>query len=626
MTQSLRIATLIAVICTLHLAQPDAAMAAPAQTGGTPIDFTPNGTQPGLQASLEEPDACSSCHGGAFDPNDAAFIPHSTWSGSMMANATRDPLFWAALDVANHDLPGVGDYCLRCHTPGGWLAGRVRKTGLVATPLVNGENGCLLTGSLTDFDGKGNDYSGLTCHFCHRADDSGPQGQPTTIGNANLWIDDSLQCNTPDGGSFFGPCRKGPYNYTPGGGVPAPPHGWEHSDYIGSSEFCGACHDVSTPDTSVGALKTLILNNGTDTGIPFPIERTYSEWLASSFADSMFRDGFDGATRATAAPNVVGIDRSCQDCHMRSSQSANARACVFEAPGSRTNDLPVHEFVGANTWIPRILRDEYGLERVAAFNRTIGWAEEMLSSRSATVDTVIQSFTGAGNPLVARVRVTNLSGHKLPTGYSEGRRMWLNVKVTDGNGATVFESGAYNAATGVLTEDSQIKVYEILQGQWNLNGNNTCDVDDGNGRKLFHFVLNNCVAKDNRIPPQGFRGGTNLEMQPVGYSYPEVSPGVLAHWDDTTYTVPVPPGTVLPLTVAATLRFQIASKEYIEFLRDEAAEHSFPSENALCNRTSTVGPADQTRAHYMFDLWQTYDRAPPVNMGNDSATTQGQQP
>ncbi len=470
------------------------------------IDFTPNGSQPRLQAPLEEPDTCSACHGATFDPGDAAFIPHATWSGSMMANSTRDPLFWAALDVANRDVPGVGDFCLRCHSPSGWLGGRVRKTGIPATPTIAGENGCKLTGSLTDTDNEANDYAGLTCHFCHRADDSGPQGQPTMIGNGNLWIDDALNCTTPDGNSFLGPCRKGPYDYQPGAGIFAPPHGWEHSNFIGSSEFCGACHDVSTPDSSVGPLKTLILPDGSDSGIPFPIERTYSEWKVSAFGDPLFADGFEG--RAPVLPNVVGNLRSCQDCHMRNSMSPSARACMFVAAGSRTGDLSVHEFVGANNWIPRILRDEYGLERQAAFDRTIGWAEEMLASRSATVDTVIQGFAGPGNPLLARVRVTNLAGHKLPTGYSEGRRMWLNLKVIDGNGAPVFESGAYDGATGVLTNDPQIKIWEVLQGQWNLNGNNTCDIDDGAGRKLFHFALNNCVAKDNRIPPQGFRGGT----------------------------------------------------------------------------------------------------------------------
>lgn len=614
---------IVAFLCLLLIAS-GAAAGTRSSHGPAPIDFTPNGTQPQLQVPLDAPDTCSSCHGDGFDPGDASFIAHATWSGSMMANATRDPLFWAALDVANNDVPGSGDFCLRCHTPTGWLGGRVRKTGIPATPIVDGVDGCRLTGSLTDSDSDGNDYSGITCHFCHRADDSGPQGQASTIGNGNLWIDDATQCNTPDGGSYFGPCRKGPYDYTPGGGVPAPPHGWEHSSYIGSSEFCGACHDVSTPDSSAGPLKTLILPNGTNSGIPFPIERTFSEWKASNFGDPIFADGFDG--RPPALPNLVGDARTCQDCHMRSSQSANARACVFELPGSRTNDLPVHEFVGANNWIPRILRDEYGLGRVPAFNRTIAWAEELLATRSATVDTVVQSFAGPGNPLVARVRVTNLSGHKLPTGYSEGRRMWLNVRVTDGNGSPVFESGAYNAATGVLTEDPQIKIYEVLQGQWNLNGASTCDAADGGGRKLFHFVLNNCVAKDNRIPPAGFRGGNSLELRPVGYTYPEVSPGVLQHWDDTTYTVPVPPGTALPLTVTATLRFQLASKDYIEFLRDEAVEHNFETENQMCNRSSTVGPANQTRGHFMFDLWQEYGRAPPFNMVTDSATTTEVQP
>jgi hypothetical protein len=586
---------------------------------GTPlIDFTPNGTQPQLQVPLDSPNSCSSCHGDGFDPADADFIAHSTWSGSMMANATRDPLFWAALDVANHDLPGVGDYCLRCHTPMGWLGGRVSKTG-PTTAKVNGENGCLLSGSLTDPDNSSNDFSGITCHLCHRVDETGPLGQPSTIDNANLWIDDSLQCNTSDGGSYFGPCRKGPYDYVSGGAIPPAPHGWEHSSFIGSSEMCGGCHNVTTPDTSVGPLKTLILPDGTNSGIPFPIERTFSEWRASIYAEAIFRGGFEDAT--SIATSLVSTDRTCQDCHMRRSESEIARACVFELPGSRTNDMPVHEFVGANNWIPAILRDEYGLGRVAAFNRTIGWAEEMLSTRSATVETFVESFAGPGNPLNARVRVTNLSGHKLPTGYAEGRRMWLNVRVSDGNGAPIFESGAYDPATGVLTEDAQIKIYEVLQGQWNRNGGNSCDVDDGLGRKLFHFVLNDCVAKDNRIPPMGFRGGDDVEIRPVGYSYPEVSPGVLAHWDDVGYSVQVPPGTVLPLTVNATLRFQLSSKEYIEFLRDEAVANAIPSENQMCARSSTVGPADQSRGQFMFDLWQSYDRSPPVTMASDSIVT-----
>src|SRR5690606_8672652 len=100
-----------------------------AQPAGSAINFTPHGTQPGLAHVIEDPIGCSGCHG-SWDPSSGAadFIAYNTWSGSMMAHATRDPVFWAALDVANADIPGVGDFCLRCHTPQGWLAGRVRTS------------------------------------------------------------------------------------------------------------------------------------------------------------------------------------------------------------------------------------------------------------------------------------------------------------------------------------------------------------------------------------------------------------------------------------------------------------------------------------------------------------------
>ncbi|MCB1552610.1 MAG: hypothetical protein KDJ14_02285 [Xanthomonadales bacterium] len=582
--------------------------------GPTPLDFTPDGTQPGLNVPVDEPAACSSCHGSSSTP-DVTFIPHATWSGSMMANATRDPLFWAALDVANHDMPGVGDYCLRCHTPSGWLAGRVHKTGESGMPFINGQNGCALAGDLVSDDQFNNDFAGITCHLCHRTDERGPANEPTFIGNGNLWIDDSGSCETPEG-SYFGPCRKGPYTYPMSSAVPPPPHGWKQDHFIGDSRFCGSCHDVSTPTTNEGPVRTLILGDGTDTGIPFPIERTFSEWQASVFGLPIFSDGF-GST----APETRALPRgqTCQSCHMRSSSDPDARACNFETPGSRTNDLPVHEFVGGNAWIPAVLRDEYGLGRTSAFNRTIAWTEEMLAERSADIDVQVLSVQPLPGDMQVRVRVTNKSGHKLPTGYSEGRRMWLNLRVTDNNGGTVFESGAYDASTGVLTEDPQIKVYEIIQGIWDRNSLKTCDADDGAGRKLFHFVLNNCVVKDNRIPPEGFTGGADLELRPVGYSYPEASPGVLAHWDDTDYTIPVAGGTALPLTVTATLRFQVSSKDYIEFLRDEAVNHSIPSENVMCGRDLDFGPADQSRGAFMHQLWQASGRAAPFDMVSDSA-------
>jgi hypothetical protein len=60
------------------------------------------GTQPG-EATLEGPERCLNCHSG-YDP---AIEPGTTWKGSMMAQASRDFLFWACMTVAGQDRAGL---------------------------------------------------------------------------------------------------------------------------------------------------------------------------------------------------------------------------------------------------------------------------------------------------------------------------------------------------------------------------------------------------------------------------------------------------------------------------------------------------------------------------------------
>ncbi len=598
-----------------------ALVAAPAQA----LDLTPHGTQPLLQTPLESTNNCVGCHRG-YNATQSQFLPHSTWGGSMMANATRDPLFWAALDVANKDYPGAGDFCLRCHTPMGWLGGRVLKKGDGTNQPANGASGCQLTGDYDDDDGYDNDYGGVTCHYCHRMMPSGPQNQPFAIGNANAWIDDAATCVTSTGYEYGGACRRGPYHYANDGREP--PHGWVASPLHSSSALCGSCHDVSTPDTDQGPLKTLVLENGTATTRPFPIERTYSEWQRSLHADLIFRDGLQAAPSGQPA---LAKAQQCQNCHMPNSTDPLAQACTLNEEGSRTGDLRTHTFVGANTWIPAVIKTLYGSEggfnRPADYDRAVAWARAMLQT-SASLSTTVTAFTaptaGSAGNVTFRVRATNLSGHKLPTGYGEGRRMWLNVKLFNAGNALVAESGAYDPATGVLTEDGQIKIYEVLQGIWDPTPPGACRTESG-GQKHFHFVLNNCVAKDNRIPPLGFHPRTaedpnGDEVRPVGYAYPETAPGsgTLVNYDDTVYSFVLPAGMPLPLRIEANLRHQIASKEYVEFLRDQAVgAPAIPAENTLCaggpGRPFTVGPQSQSRGEFLYGLWNdpAHGKSPP---------------
>jgi hypothetical protein len=534
--------------------------------------FTANGTQPGLAHPIQSSANCTGCHGN-YDASHN-IEPGPTWEGSLMGQAGRDPIFWAALDVANHDAPGVGDFCLRCHAVSAWLAGR-------SEPPLGSVDGCALSGHI---DQQNTDFDGVTCLTCHRMQPnaSPPLGQQSIyLDNGQFWLDDGT-C-----GGQGEPCRFGPYDYSNGGFLAAP-HVWSFSSYLTSSDMCGNCHNVTSP-----ALNLIV--SGIDAGIRFPIERTHREWEQSAFA-------------------LPGSDfQTCQDCHMPNATNNPAYASSFLL-NNHTGNMGIHAFAGGNAWIPEVLRAEYpalGIDASLAANAD--FARAMLAS-AAEVSVDLPAAAHPGGNLTAQVSVTNLSGHKLPTGYPEGRRMWLHVEARDTTGTLIFESGAYDAATGVLTRDAQVKVYESKQGVWNA-GTNECETEVA-GEDQFHFVLNNCVELDNRIPPKGFTGGADLETHPVGYTYPEVAPGILSNTDMTTYTIPVPANATMPVTVTATLRYQTTSKEYVEFLRDEAVDHAFPND---CITRST-GPVGTTRGGVLHDMWTTHGRAAPVTMASAAAT------
>jgi hypothetical protein len=91
---------------------------------GPPVDAGPinfgGGTPPGGLAGgapCQGPESCRSCHSTASVGATDLYMPYDTWVSTMMGNAIRDPLFQAALSVANQDVVGIGQWCLRCHSP-----------------------------------------------------------------------------------------------------------------------------------------------------------------------------------------------------------------------------------------------------------------------------------------------------------------------------------------------------------------------------------------------------------------------------------------------------------------------------------------------------------------------------
>lgn len=499
------------------------------------------GTQPGdlVNWPLIEPSDCTACHGRYIAGRD--YEPFDSWAGSMMANSARDPLFWAAVDIANQDEPGAGEFCIRCHSPRAWLGGRS------STP-----DGSALTGYPDELD---NDFEGIDCHFCHRMYE-GPGGTPFTQ-NGQYWVDDGTPQDEP--------ARRGPYFQA------FAPHPTQQSDYHGSSEFCGTCHDLRNP------LRNLLDENGQDTGRLFPEQSTYTEWAQSAFAIE---------------------DTTCQDCHMPPAEVMPAYACSSLNPSRPTNDpgdnAPVfrHDLSGANSFMLEVLKGEYGadLNRTGEYQAGIDRALQMLQG-AATLELTAGSVAVEGDSLQVGVRVTNLGGHKLPTGYPEGRRMWIELLATDALGVPFFVSGEYDDASATLLYDPQIRVYETLHG---VHG-------QGPG---FHLVLNDRIFSDTRIPPRGFV--PDADTAPLGREYALLPDSTLAHWDDASFRVPIPVGVQGPVQVRATLRYQTAARDYIEFLRDENVSGPDPHDRNY--------PAAASRGQKMFDLWMQYGQSAPVDM------------
>jgi len=568
-----------------------------------PNEIQQPGTQPREVGNLETPDKCDNCHGGY----NRAVEPAFNWRGSMMANAGRDPIFWATLAIAEQDFDGAGDLCIRCHSTGGWYGGR-------STPT----------------DGSGlmaGDADGVDCDTCHKmtnTNDSEHLGvmNPPFVANNE---------QTPATGyygsgilSLWGGNQKlGPYNDA------VAKHQFIQSKFHRDMNFCGSCHDVSNP-----AVGDLAHNNGRQLtgdlviasgllGSPvntkaafnnFPyqygvVERTFSEFYSGALSKTLVSNYVNlpadlkgGAIKAafdSAKGNYSdGTPRTftCQTCHLRATTGVG---CNKAGVPTRT-DLPLHDMTGGNYWMPDAilyqntqgtLRLGGGLTQVQIDAITAG------KSRAQQQLNLAASLSVSGNTL----KVTNLTGHKLISGYPEGRRMWLNLKWYDANNNLMREDGKYDVVTTVNGKpvksivnlnDPNTKIYDAHYGmtqEWanqllslgypaslplsfervtgtvNYTLGQLAAQPPGTDHETFHFVVNNTVAKDNRIPPYGFvyeeaRKRNALPVPAGQYGGPDAS-GTYNYWDEVALN---PPANATYAQIK--LLYQPTSWEYIQFL------------------------------------------------------------
>ena len=486
-------------------------------------DFHQPGSQPLDAGSFQDHGACINCHGG-YDP---AVEPGHNFKGTLMGQAARDPLFYACLAIAEQDAPSSGDLCLRCHTPFGWLAGRSQPT-----------SGSQLTAL---------DRDGVSCDFCHRAVDPIYQAGVSPAEDQAV-LNALLPAHVPTGyanGQFVidpEPRRRGPFADA------VAPHAFLASPFHRDSDLCGTCHDVSNPvfarvsgaDYAPGPLDQQAASFAP--GDLMPLERTYSEWKHSAFPAGVYAPDFAGNKPG-------GIVSTCQDCHLR---DVAGKGCNDPAAPTRA-DLPLHDMTGGNAWMPGVIASLYpGETDATALTAGAARAVAMLQ-KAATLAVSVQQD---GSSYLATITVTNRSGHKLPTGYPEGRRMWINVRFYGAGNALIQEHGHYDYPTATLTT-VDTKVYELLAGP----DANMAALTGLPAAPSFHFALANKVYQDNRIPPRGFAHAAFEagQVQPVGATYADGQ-----YWDDTAF--PIPLGAQ---RAVVSVYHQTSSKEYIEFLRDE---------------------------------------------------------
>jgi hypothetical protein len=609
-----------------------------------PTDVQLPGTQP-LQGSLLGPvSTCDGCHG----YYDQAVEPVENWMGSMMSQAGRDPLFWAALAISEGSIPGGGNFCIRCHAPRGWHQGR-----------ASASDGSLLDPNV--------DHNGIECAICHNLVNPNQQEHPGVMYAPYEAHDGSTPPIAFNGSGmmvFAGNyTRYGPYLNTTAG------HPFAQSLFHRSAELCGTCHDISNPlvgDLAPGNGAQQPLAPGTFSGIPntpvttkaafnnFPfqygiVERTFSEHKASALSttpissyNSLPADLKRGAIeRAHGQAMLAGTNGNyednttryftCQSCHMEPVVGTGAAWGI--AP--MRFDLPRHDLTGGNTWVPDAIKwlDNQTPSRLrlgpgisptmsAAMDRGVLRARANLR-RAGALDVT-------GNTL----RITNLTGHKLITGFPEGRRMWLRTKWQNEAGTMLREDGAYGSFTANIRgthytvssiTDPNARIYEAKMGisqAWavqllslgvagttplsfdRVTGNVTmtlaqlASMPPGSTHETFHFLLNNELLADNRIPPWGFdrsAAQTRNALPVPATQFGNPGPGgTYLHYDDV---VLAPPAGATRAEIE--LLYQTASFEYIQFLR-------------LANPGTSAFLA--TAGVDVFDAWRNTGQSPPEVM------------
>jgi hypothetical protein len=468
---------------------------------------------------------CLACHNGLTTPSGEDVSIGVAWRASMMANSARDPYWQASVRREIIDHPGareaIEDECSICHMPMSTTIARAAgESGAIFAHLPIGSGETERARLAAD---------GVSCTLCHQ------------IGTERLGTRESFTGGyavsvgpRDDGRPMFGPFQidEGRAALMRSATGVSPTEGL----HIRQSEVCATCHTLFT---------RALDPQGRVTG-ELPEQVPYLEWRHSAFRG----------------------ERSCQSCHMPAVAELTLIASVVGEP---RENLGQHTFLGGNFFMLRMLnryRDALSVDALPTeLDRAAQATVRQLQTSTASV--LVAYVAREADRIVFDVSVSNLTGHKLPTGYPS-RRAWLHVTVRDRAGRVVFESGAVKADGSVEGNDQDADParyephYETIRSADQVQIYESVMTDAG-GAVTTGLLFGTAFIKDNRLLPRGFDKTTasrDIAVQGAAAADPDFGAG----GDRVRYSAGVG-GAEGPFTVEAELRYQPISYRWAQNLR-----------------------------------------------------------
>ena len=528
---------------------------------------------------------CLGCHGGLSNsgfgpsmvvPPDVNVSPYGEWRWSPMGLAGRDPVFYSQLDSELAFLraqPSLGQQvvntCTSCHGIMG------KRTFAAEHPKENFKVDFVYA---TDPSAPGFKYGGLardgiSCMACHQM--AAPQD-----GSLRYFLENKIN------GAFDliphdqlnGPFQDNVITtYPMDTGLGIKP---KYNPYIQSPQMCGSCHTIVLP--------VLDSPQHEQTSVE---QATYVEWLNSNFRNEY---GSVGAT-----------PQSCQECHMpvgyttpghkNVAQIQTRMATVQDLTYPQTEHLATpdqlnvryrtegfrrHEFLGTNGFLLEMFRqpvdkagnnDVLGVrtkDYMTGFPDDLAHAAENMvhQARSITASVKITKFQTENDKLILEVTVTNLAGHRFPSGVGfrraflevqaalDGKTVWTSGttnnkgQITDFQGNVLptesFSGGQYQPHFSLerpITSSNQVQIYEEL-------------TQDADHKFTTSFTRRDHEIKDNRLLPAGWspNGPPDLKI-PEPFLEATHPKGEAAHdplfvngkgQSIVRYEIPLPPRTL----------------------------------------------------------------------------------